>query len=46
MKNFAEKFSDQEVADISTFIRSHWGNKAPAVSAEEVKKIREKYINN
>lgn len=46
MKDFAEKFSDQDVADISTFIRSNWGNKAPAVTAEEVKKVRDKYIKN
>ncbi len=46
MKNFADKFSDQDVADISTFIRSQWGNQAPSVTAEEVKKIRDKYIKN
>lgn len=44
MKDFSKKLSDQDVADISTFIRSHWGNQAPAVTAEEVKIIREKYI--
>jgi alcohol dehydrogenase (quinone), cytochrome c subunit len=32
--------SDQDVADVVTFIRTGWGNKAAAVTAHEVAKIR------
>lgn len=32
--------SDKEIADVLTFIRSNFGNKADAISAEEVKKVR------
>jgi mono/diheme cytochrome c family protein len=32
--------SDKEVADVLTFIRSNFGNKADAVTPEEVKKTR------
>jgi nitrite reductase (NO-forming) len=33
--------SDEQVANVLTFIRNSWGNKGEAVSAEEVKAIRE-----
>lgn len=33
---------DQEIADVLTYIRNSFGNKASAVSASEVKEIREK----
>jgi mono/diheme cytochrome c family protein len=33
--------TDQEIADVLTYIRSSWGNKAPPVKADQVKKIRE-----
>ena len=32
------KLSDQEIADVSTYIRNAWGNAAPAVTAKEVAK--------
>ncbi|GAA4412920.1 hypothetical protein GCM10023187_40620 [Nibrella viscosa] len=32
--------SDQQIADVLTFIRSHFGNKAEAVLADEVKAAR------
>ncbi|RRB01169.1 cytochrome c [Larkinella rosea] len=32
--------SDKEISDVLTFIRSSFGNKAEAVSAEDVKKVR------
>ncbi|MFC5409446.1 c-type cytochrome [Larkinella bovis] len=32
--------SDKEISDVLTFIRSSFGNKADAISAEEVKKVR------
>jgi mono/diheme cytochrome c family protein len=34
------KWSDQDVADVITYIRNAWGNAAPAVTAEEVTKLR------
>lgn len=41
MPPFGWRFNDRQIADVVTFIRSSWGNKAPAVTAEEVRKIRE-----
>lgn len=32
--------SDQQIADVLTYIRSNFGNKADAVTAEEVKAVR------
>lgn len=40
MPAFAWRLSDQEVADVLTFIRSSWGNQAAAVDAAEVGKYR------
>jgi mono/diheme cytochrome c family protein len=34
--------SDQEIADVLTFVRNSWTNKATAVSATEVKTVRAK----
>lgn len=34
--------SDTQVADVLTYIRSNFGNKADAITAEEVKVLREK----
>src|SRR5690554_6991006 len=45
MVGFGDMLSDEEIAAIATHERSSWGNNAPAVSAEDVKKIRE-YIEN
>ncbi|MFG1402897.1 c-type cytochrome [Xanthobacter sp. V8C-5] len=39
MPGFA-RLDDQEVAEILTFVRSNWGNTAPAVTTEQVKKAR------
>lgn len=41
MAPFADMLSDEEIAAIATHERSSWGNKAPAVTPEEVKKVRE-----
>jgi mono/diheme cytochrome c family protein len=41
MTPFRVLLSDQELADIATFVRSSWGNKAGAVGAAEVKALRE-----
>lgn len=35
------KLSDQEIADVATYIRNSWGNAAPAVTADEVAKARQ-----
>jgi mono/diheme cytochrome c family protein len=40
MPSFAQRLSDQEVADVATFIRASWGNQAATVSAAEVKQQR------
>lgn len=40
MPQFREQYSDQEVADVVTFIRNGWGNQAPAVTAADVAKLR------
>ena len=40
MPAYAREFSDQEVADVTTYIRNTFGNTAPAVTAEQVKKAR------
>ena len=40
MPGFAARMTDAEVADVVTFIRSSWGNKAPAVTASQVADIR------
>ncbi|HLP74525.1 MAG TPA: cytochrome c [Bacteroidales bacterium] len=34
--------TDQQIADVLTYIRSSWGNKAPSVSPDEVGEIRKK----
>jgi mono/diheme cytochrome c family protein len=40
MPPFRERVSDQQVSDVLTFIRSSWGNKAPAVDAAAVARLR------
>ncbi len=40
MKSFADKMSDEEVATLSNFLRSTWGNKGGRVSASDVAKQR------
>lgn len=41
MPSFSEQLSDEEIAAIANHERSSWGNKAPSISVEEVKKIRD-----
>ena len=36
--------SDQQVADVLTYIRNSFGNKASAISATEVKAVRQKSL--
>lgn len=40
MTPFAGMLDDAQVADVLTYVRNSFGNKAPAVSAETVKKVR------
>jgi hypothetical protein len=32
--------SDQDIANVASFIRTGWGNKAPAVESEAVRDVR------
>ncbi|HEX3946032.1 MAG TPA: cytochrome c [Rhizomicrobium sp.] len=41
MPAFAWKLTDQQVADVVTYIRNSWGNRASSVSAHDVAKLRE-----
>ncbi|EIC84449.1 cytochrome c [Serratia sp. M24T3] len=41
MPGFAGRLSDQQVADLTTFVRQGWGNNAPAVTVDQVKKVRD-----
>ncbi|SAK78128.1 c-type cytochrome [Caballeronia ptereochthonis] len=40
MPGFADRLTDRDIADVLTFVRSSWGNRAPAVTAERVAKLR------
>ncbi|HEY2528218.1 MAG TPA: cytochrome c [Xanthobacteraceae bacterium] len=40
MPQFRQQYSDQDIADVVTFIRNGWGNQAPAVAAAEVAELR------
>jgi len=40
MPQFRQQYSDQEIADVLTFIRNSWGNEAPAVTAGQVAELR------
>lgn len=42
MPAFDWKLSDQEVADVLTYVRQSWGNSAASVAAEEVGDLRDK----
>lgn len=42
MPSFAWKLTDQEIADVSTFIRNSWGNQAAPVSDSDVRVARKK----
>jgi mono/diheme cytochrome c family protein len=40
MTPWGAMFSDQEIANVVTYIRSQWGNKASAATAADVAKVR------
>jgi mono/diheme cytochrome c family protein len=42
MPSFAWKLSDQEIADVATYLRNSWGNQASSVGVSEVAGLRKK----
>jgi mono/diheme cytochrome c family protein len=40
MPGYAKQWSDQEIADVTNYIRNSWGNAAPLVTREQVAKAR------
>ncbi|MGC1301207.1 MAG: cytochrome c [Caulobacteraceae bacterium] len=42
MPSFAWKLTDEQVADVSTFVRNSWGNQAAGVSGAEVAALRKR----
>ena len=40
MPGFAERLSDDDVAQLASFLRQSWGNRAPGVQAKQVASIR------
>jgi alcohol dehydrogenase (quinone), cytochrome c subunit len=40
MPQFRQQYSDQQIADVVTFIRNGWGNQAPAITAAQVAELR------
>ena len=40
MPSFAWKLTDQQVADVATYVRNSWGNRASPVSADAVARLR------
>ncbi|SFB86055.1 Cytochrome c, mono-and diheme variants [Bosea sp. CRIB-10] len=40
MPGFAGQLSDQQVADLSNWLRASWGGQQPSVTAEEIKRLR------
>jgi mono/diheme cytochrome c family protein len=40
MPAYDDKLSDQQIADVATYLRNSWGNAAPAVTAAQVKQAR------
>jgi mono/diheme cytochrome c family protein len=41
MPSFAWKLTDQQTADVATYVRNSWGNRAPPVSARQVANMRQ-----
>jgi mono/diheme cytochrome c family protein len=40
MPGYAKQWSDQQIADVTNYIRNSWGNAAPLVTTEQVAKAR------
>ena len=41
MPAYAWKLSDEEIADVTTYIRNSWGNRAPGVTPAQVRRLRD-----
>jgi alcohol dehydrogenase (quinone), cytochrome c subunit len=41
MPQFRQQLSDQDAAEVITFMRNRWGNQAPAVTASQVARLRQ-----
>jgi mono/diheme cytochrome c family protein len=46
MPPFGWRYGDEDVAQLATFVRSSWGNKGAAVTADQVAKVRAKVAAN
>lgn len=46
MPGFEKRLSDQDVADLASFVRSAWTNDAPKVTAQDVAKVRASLSEN
>lgn len=44
MPSFDRNLSDEDVAQVLTYVRNSWGNAAPGVSAEEVARSRQELM--
>jgi mono/diheme cytochrome c family protein len=42
MPSFAWKLSDNEIADVATYLRNSWGNQASAISVSDVHDLRKR----
>ncbi|QGZ64653.1 cytochrome c [Paraburkholderia acidisoli] len=42
MPGFGWRYSDDDVAQLATFVRSSWGNQGPAITAKDVAAVRAK----
>lgn len=45
MPGFANRMSDDEVAQLASFVRSGWGNRGDAVTAKQVADVRSKLLS-
>ena len=43
MPGFGWRLSDDEIAELATFLRSSWGNAAAPVSTAQVRRLRERF---
>ncbi|CAN5252388.1 cytochrome c [soil metagenome] len=41
MPAFAWKLSDEQIADVTTYVRNSWGNRAPGVTPAQVRRLRD-----
>jgi mono/diheme cytochrome c family protein len=44
MAPYAALFSDQQVADVVTFIQTGWGNRGKSATSAEVAKVRKTVV--